>query len=82
MSLVQLLARMINALEKEVRAFLWGHHLDHRGLHLIPWEDICQPKEADGLRFYSLNDGQKALLGKIVANLVLRPHTVGSGSSV
>ena len=66
MSSMVMLVSLIQAIEKDLRAFLWGHQAKHRGLHLPLWKAICKSKENGGLGLHSLRTKQQAILCKFI----------------
>ena len=59
-------------LEWKFHAFLLGHSLSNRALHLISWDTVCSSKDSGGLGVFSLWQRQILLLGKLAANLILQ----------
>ncbi|EHA8592249.1 hypothetical protein COCNU_contig69386541G000010 [Cocos nucifera] len=62
--------------EEEFRAFLWGHPVDDKGIHLPSWDHVRTPKDQGGLRLISLRMRKQALITKLAAQLVLTPHSL------
>lgn len=63
-------------MEKEYEAFLWGHLVEHRGLYLIVWEDVCMPRNQGGLDLVSLQKWNEAFLYKIVMQTILNTDSL------
>ena len=64
---------VINPLEKEFRAFLWGHWTDHHGFHWVVWAQVCLPKNEGGLDIVPLWTRRFQCLCKHAAQLLLHP---------
>ena len=71
LSAVHLPVTLLNQMEKEFWAFLWGHSFDTRGFHRIAWEKICLPKSKGGLGFSSLSHRKQQCLSRLVVYLIL-----------
>ena len=52
-------------IDKVIRDFVWGSSEGDRHMHLINWEDICKPKNKEGLRLRKATDMNKILLMKL-----------------
>ena len=55
---------LCHEIEKLIRGFWWGQRGDHRKIHWIKWEDMCEPKSEGGMGFKELPLFNDALLAK------------------
>ena len=62
---------VIHKLKKILRAFLWGHDVNRRGLHLFSWSQVCSPKSVRRLGFQTLFERRQALQGQLAAQVVI-----------
>ena len=76
MTVIHLPNEILTRLQKEFRAFLWGHPIDRKGMHLVAWHNICNPKDKRGLGFVSLFQKCKALFAKLAAQLILNSSSL------
>lgn len=53
-----------NKMDSIVRAFWWGHELGEHKLHLIKWDQLCQPKRNGGLGIKKFSLMNQAMLAK------------------
>ncbi|XP_057426304.1 uncharacterized protein LOC130719710 [Lotus japonicus] len=53
-------------IDKKIRCCLWGKGSNNRGVNLVSWGDITQPKESGGLGLRNTRGNNIALLGKLV----------------
>lgn len=52
-------------LDKIKKKFMWGNTNEKRGLALVCWDIVCQPKEREGLSLRKMDDMNDAFLLKI-----------------
>ena len=55
---------LCNDIEKLICKFWWGQRGDRQKIHWIKWEDMCNPKLEEGMRFKELTLFNYALLAK------------------
>ncbi|KAL2252964.1 UNVERIFIED_CONTAM: hypothetical protein Sindi_0091100 [Sesamum indicum] len=55
--------KVINEIEKRLRAFLWKG-MTNSGYAKVAWKDICRPKEEGGLGFKDISTLNRALMTK------------------
>ena len=53
-----------NKMDSIVRAFWWGHELGEHKLHLIKWDQVCQPKRNGGLGIKKFSLMNQAMFAK------------------
>lgn len=52
-------------LEKICRGFIWGNKLEKRQVHLINWNQFCEPKIFEGVGVSKMQPMNKALIMKL-----------------
>ena len=60
----KLLLQLCHDIDKLNRNFLWGDVEDHRRLHLVNWDTVCQPKAIGGLGIKKTSYMNQAMLAK------------------
>lgn len=53
-------------LEKIMRNFIWGHTQNRKGVNLLKWEEVCQPKKHGGAGLLHLEAQNKAFMAKLI----------------
>ncbi|KAL2240827.1 UNVERIFIED_CONTAM: hypothetical protein Sindi_0723900 [Sesamum indicum] len=64
-----LLKKVINEIEKRLRAFLWKG-TTNSGYAKVAWKDICRPKEEGGLGFKDISTLNRALMTKKLCDVI------------
>ncbi|KAL2252776.1 UNVERIFIED_CONTAM: Retrovirus-related Pol polyprotein from type-1 retrotransposable element R2 [Sesamum indicum] len=64
-----LLKKVINKIEKRLRAFLWKG-TTNSGYAKVAWKDICRPKEEGGLGFKDISTLNRALMTKKLCDVI------------
>jgi len=65
MSVYLLPNKLVDATEKMINAFWWGHgDSTRKGLHWLSWERLSVHKNFGGMRFKDLTSFNMAMLGK------------------
>ena len=62
---VMLPGKIIDALDKTSRNFIWGSSVEKRKLHTVSWEKITKPKKEGGLGVTAARPKNVALLAKL-----------------
>ena len=65
MQRVMLPRKIIDALDKTSRNFIWGSSVEKRKLHTMSWEKITKPKKEGGLGVTATRPQNVALLAKL-----------------
>ncbi|CAL1411019.1 unnamed protein product [Linum trigynum] len=52
-------------IDKRIRRFIWGSTTNKRRVHLVHWEQVCQPKEKGGLGLKKAHELNLAFLAKL-----------------
>ncbi|KAM6577500.1 hypothetical protein CsatB_029337 [Cannabis sativa] len=66
MSIFTLPSKVIAAIDKSCRDFLWGTTGNRSKLHFASWEKVCLPKEYGGVGFREGKKWNKALMAKFL----------------
>jgi len=66
MSLFTTTAIIANRSEKFMRDFLWSTNDNGNGLHWINWDEVCRPKQEEGLGIRPLRVMNEALKIQVV----------------
>ncbi|KAL2247994.1 UNVERIFIED_CONTAM: hypothetical protein Sindi_2651700 [Sesamum indicum] len=61
--------KVINEIEKRLRAFLWKG-TTNSGYAKVAWKDICRPKEEGGLGFKDISTLNRALMTKKLCDVI------------
>ncbi|KAL2252839.1 UNVERIFIED_CONTAM: hypothetical protein Sindi_0078600 [Sesamum indicum] len=61
--------KIINEIEKRLRAFLWKE-TTNSGYAKVAWKDICRPKEEGGLGFKNISTLNRALMTKKLCDVI------------
>ncbi|KAL2250082.1 UNVERIFIED_CONTAM: hypothetical protein Sindi_2481900, partial [Sesamum indicum] len=61
--------KVINEIEKRLRAFLWKGTMNS-GYAKVAWKDICRPKEEGGLGFKDISTLNRALMTKKLCDVI------------
>ncbi|KAL2230755.1 UNVERIFIED_CONTAM: hypothetical protein Sindi_1669900 [Sesamum indicum] len=61
--------KVINEIEKRLRAFLWKG-TTNSGYAKVAWKDICRPKEEGGLGFKNISTLNRALMTKKLCDVI------------
>ncbi|KAL2249850.1 UNVERIFIED_CONTAM: hypothetical protein Sindi_2458700 [Sesamum indicum] len=61
--------KVINEIEKKLRAFLWKG-TTNSGYAKVAWKDICRPKEEGGLGFKGISTLNRALMTKKLCDVI------------
>ena len=64
MSVLQLLNKTTNSIDKLYRKFWWGEKEDKNKFHTIKWSEICKPIDEGGLGIRDSRSNNIALLSK------------------
>lgn len=59
--------------DKICRDFLWGDSEDNRKVHLVSWDEVCQPRDKGGLGLRKAKDNNLPLLGKLAYHMIIAP---------
>ncbi|PNX99881.1 ribonuclease H, partial [Trifolium pratense] len=65
-----------NKIEQLMRNFIWGARDNQRNWHTIAWDDICRPKNQDGLGIKNVHLYNKSLIMKLAWNLLTNPSAL------
>lgn len=68
--------RVLQRLEREFKAFLWGHLVHKKGVHLLSGDQVYSSKAQKGLCLTSIQHKQHLMLCKLAAQLLLRPQSL------
>lgn len=60
-------------IDRICRNFLWGESHDKRKIHLVNWDDVCQPRGSGGLGLRKARDVNDAFLAKLAWNMETQP---------
>ncbi|KAL2226376.1 UNVERIFIED_CONTAM: hypothetical protein Sindi_1996300 [Sesamum indicum] len=66
--------KVINEIEKWLRAFLWKG-MTNSGYAKVAWKDICRPKEEGGLGFKDISTLNRALMTKKLCDVIRYDRT-------
>ena len=61
--------KVCDAIDKMVRAFLWGSTNEKKRMHMVSWNTVSLPKELGGLGIYSMKHWNQAILAKLCQRL-------------
>ena len=64
MSCFKIPLSLCNDIESLIMKFWWGYKVDHRKIHWVSWEALCQPKKEGVMYFKDLALFNDALLAK------------------
>lgn len=70
MQIISLLVSICNGVEEACRSFNWNSNSNRRKVSLVKWDNLCQPKDRDGLGIKYMKIMNKALLMKIGWGLI------------
>jgi len=70
--------KIVIEMERICIDFLWGEGDVRKGLHLIVWDIVCNPKERGGLGIRSLINWRDALLGKQIMKILKEEENLWS----
>lgn len=59
-------ASSCHELEKIMRKFIWGHTQHRKGVNLVKWGEVCQPKQHGGAGLLNLEAQNKAFISKLI----------------
>lgn len=65
MQLQRMPGKVHKAMDKLVRACVWGKGEGKKGVHLVGWDVLCKMKERGGLGLKRADEMNKALLAKL-----------------
>lgn len=57
--------RVINKIHQVFAKFSWNNTFGGTNKHWVAWNEMCYPKEEEGVGFRSLYDMNKALFAKL-----------------
>lgn len=75
---VQIPVGVCREIERLQRDFIWGSSNEKRRLHALNWDTLCMPKNQGGYGFREMQSMNKALLGRLVWNLLANPNSLCS----
>ncbi|CAL8136353.1 unnamed protein product [Prunus armeniaca] len=76
MSCFKLPVSLCKEIERDIANFLWKGQKDHRGIHWVSWQRLCQFKKAGGLGFRDLLCFYLAMLAKIGWRILQNPESL------
>lgn len=74
MQTTRLPASTTHALQKLVRAFIWGTTSISRGIPLVKWDTMCLPKDCGGYGLKNFEAQNTAFLMKVAFKMRTEPH--------
>lgn len=69
-------AATLREVQKHIKNFIWGHSNDHKGVHLVKWETLSQPKAHGGCGIRDLEAQNSAFLMKVAFKLHTEPDSL------
>lgn len=73
MQTTRLLKANVERIETIIRNFVWGSNEQHRKIHLLKWDSLCQPKTHGGCGLRRMEDQNSAFLMKLAYGFVSDP---------
>lgn len=64
MSCFKLVKCFLNSINGLISRFWWGNLGGRKGIALVSWNRLCEPKDLSGLGFRSLEEFDRAMLAK------------------
>lgn len=61
---------MCSKLDKKCHKFIWGSTSEARKVHLVNWDDLCQPKELGGIGMRPSSSVNMACMMKVGWNFI------------
>lgn len=65
--------RLLDWVERQLRAFIWDHSVDHHRWHYIGWEFFCEDKLFGGAGILDVNRWYEALMCKLAFKVMSEP---------
>ncbi|KAI0497161.1 hypothetical protein KFK09_020383 [Dendrobium nobile] len=61
---------VLNTIERMTRQFMWQKDAQNRGIHYVPWNELCRPAALGGLGFHASERWQGPLWARLTWNFV------------
>ncbi|KAE8676041.1 hypothetical protein F3Y22_tig00111634pilonHSYRG00007 [Hibiscus syriacus] len=62
--------KVCDEIERLIRNFIWGGSADKQGMHLVKWEELCQPLKDGGIGMKKVHSQNEAFLMKLAFRLI------------
>ena len=63
-------------IEKLIRQFIWGHSDTRKGIILVRWSDLCQPRKHGGCGILNLEAQNRAFMSKLIYKIHSEPQAL------
>lgn len=64
------------SIEKIIRQFIWGHSDTRKGISLVRWSDLCQPRQHGGCGILNLEAQNRAFMSKLIFKIHSEPQVL------
>lgn len=76
MQVAKIPSSVCNEIDRSHRNFLWGSTEQSKKIHLVNWNQVCQPKDRGGLGLRSMEDVNNIILAKLAWRAIQDPNSL------